>query len=132
MHHENITKDLIDRKELLFEDGADFFAFCLDDVSAPHAHNFPLREVPEEVLGADLTVEMPIVVPVLERNELNRLVVDIGCEAFLRHGVEFFAFRAQIARPLTVLSVLDEYLLRTLTLGLLLVVDERHKVIWVA
>ncbi len=77
------TEDLINREELLFKDTLDFFTFDGDDIAAPHADNFPLAEVLEKVLRADLTVKMPVIVPVLQRDKLDWLVVHVSSEAFL-------------------------------------------------
>ena len=52
--HQDFAKNFVDGEELFFEDSADLLPLRLDDVAAPHANDFPLSEISEEVFGADL------------------------------------------------------------------------------
>ena len=81
--HEDFTKDLVNRKKFFIQNSLNLLAFGVDDVAAPHSDDFPLPKVFEEVLRADLSVEMPIVVPFLKRDKLDRLIVDVRREALL-------------------------------------------------
>ena len=46
---ENLAKDFVYREELLLKYRAFLITPGLDDVSAPHAYNFPFLKVPEEI-----------------------------------------------------------------------------------
>ena len=83
MLHEDSSENVINSKEFFFQDASDVVPLSLNDVSTPHSDNLPLSEVTEEVLRTNLAVVLTIVVPVLQRNELNRLIVHICREAFL-------------------------------------------------
>ena len=49
MVSENLAKDFVYREELLLKYRAFLITPSLDDVSTPHAYNFPFLEVPEEI-----------------------------------------------------------------------------------
>ena len=103
----------------------------MDDIAAPHSDDLPLLEVAEEVLLADLPVVLAIIVPVLQGDKLNWLVVDVRGEAFLRHGVE--TLRMQVLRPSrVVLRILDQVFFRGFAAILFAVVDQRNQVVRVA
>ena len=70
--------------------------------------------------------------PVLKGDELNGLIVHIGCEAFLGHCVELFAFCTQITRSFTVLCIFDEHLLSIFSFCLMLVIDKRNEIVGIA
>ena len=122
MLHQDVTEDIINTEESLLKYVFNLLSFGLDDVASPHADDFPLAEVLEEVLGADLTVVLPVVVPVLEGDELDGLLIHIRREALFGHSVVLV--RLEVLRTgRVVLSILDEEFFGVFASVLLSVVD---------
>ena len=78
-----------------------------------------------------MAVVLPIVVPVLERDELDRLIVHIRREALLGHRVELVRLQILWLCAPFVLSIFHKQLLCILTLILLTVVNKGHQIVWV-
>lgn len=131
MAHQDFTEDGVDAKELFHELVPHALPVLLHDVPPPHPDDLPLSEVPEEVFRADLPVVVPVVIPVLEGDEFDGLVIDVSCEPLLGHCEEFLGVEVFGPRRV-VLGILGQEFIVVLAFVLLAVVDERHEIVRVA
>ena len=103
---QNLSKDVVDAEKFYFKHIFDLLSLSLHDVSSPHSDDFPLAEVPKEVLWANLAIVLSIVVPLLERDELYGFVIDVSREALLRHGEKLLSLQV-LGSGRVILGILD-------------------------
>ena len=75
MTQDDRTENGVQEEQFLCQSCFDLLAMLVQDVSSPHAQDFPSAELVEETFATDFLVVIPLNEPISQGDIVNRLIV---------------------------------------------------------